>query len=223
MFGKKFEPDQARIEMVKTQLSRRGINDVRVLAAMGNIPRHFFVEDKLHYAAYNDKPLPIGAGQTISQPYIVALMSQALQLPATGQTSVLEIGTGSGYQAAVLSQIADNIYSVERISALAEQARVVLDQLNITNVKIKLADGGYGWPEYAPYDGIVVTAAAPDIPAPLIPQLKDGARLIVPVGSPGNQNLLSIQRQGNKVVQYQLAPVAFVPLRGEHGWQPDDV
>jgi protein-L-isoaspartate(D-aspartate) O-methyltransferase len=223
MFKDESEPGKARAKMVSKQLAGRGIKDPRVLAAMGNIPRHFFVEENLHYAAYKDKPLPIGGGQTISQPYIVALMSQALQLPATGNTSVLEVGTGSGYQSAILSQIADYVYSVERIEWLGRHARQVLQALNISNVAIKISDGGYGWPEHAPYDGILVTAAAPSIPTPLIPQLKDGARMIVPVGSPGNQHLLCVERKGDGFIQHQLAPVAFVPLRGEHGWQPDDL
>jgi protein-L-isoaspartate(D-aspartate) O-methyltransferase len=221
MFGKKFDPDRARAEMVANQLARRGIVDQRVLRAMGDIPRHFFVDEDLFDSAYGDRPLPIGAGQTISQPYIVAFMTQALQLPADGRGVALEIGTGSGYQAAILSQLAARVFSVERIAHLAERARQVLHHLNITNVTIKVDDGGYGWPEKGPYDGILVTAAAPELPRPLLTQLKDDGRLLAPIGPRGHQILLRIHRKGDRFIEERLAPVAFVPLLGEHGWQVD--
>jgi len=217
MFGKKFDPEQARAEMVSHQLARRNISDPRVLQAMGQIPRHCFVSPEQESSAYKDRPLAIGYGQTISQPYIVAFMTQELRLGP--DAVVLEIGTGSGYQAAVLSRLAAQVFTVERLAPLAERARQTFEALKISNIQVKVSDGGYGWPEYAPFDGIVVTAAAPEVPAPLTAQLKDGARLIVPVGPRGEQNLLCLQRHGNSIEKSVLAPVAFVPLLGEHGWQ----
>ncbi|MCB0210485.1 MAG: protein-L-isoaspartate(D-aspartate) O-methyltransferase [Anaerolineae bacterium] len=219
MFGKTPDLEDARAQMVEEQLIKRDIRDPRVLAAMRSIPRHRFVEEKLQKAAYRDRPLPIGYGQTISQPYMVAFMTQALNLPDDRPTSVLEIGTGSGYQAAILSQIATQVYSVERITPLAEKVKVLLPELGIHNVEIKITDGGYGWLEHAPYDGIIVTAAAPEIPAPLMTQLKDRAMLVVPVGPKQKQFLLRLQRQGDNIVEENLVPVAFVPLLGEHGWE----
>jgi protein-L-isoaspartate(D-aspartate) O-methyltransferase len=218
MFGRKSDPQAARAQMVQKQLVQRDIVDPHVLKAMGEVPRHQFVEPEQQEAAYADKPLPIGYGQTISQPYIVAFMTQALKLPPDEATTVLEIGTGSGYQAAILSRVAGRVFSVERLTPLAEQARERLWQLGISNVEIKVSDGGYGWPENGPYDGILVTAAAPEIPAPLLLQLKEGARLIVPVGPMGYQDLVCLQRRGEEWVKSSLAPVAFVPLLGEHGW-----
>lgn len=222
MFSESPELAQARAQMVAEQLIARNITDQRVIEAMNRIPRHAFVDKTLWDSAYHDGPLPIGYGQTISQPYIVAFMTQALRLPPDGQGIVLEIGTGSGYQAAVLSQLVKTVYSVERIEPLAKQAQNRLQQLGIDNVIIKVDDGGYGWPEYAPYDGIIATAAAPELPAPLIVQLKDGARLIVPVGPKRKQHLLELQRQGDRITRRALIPVAFVPLIGEHGWDEDN-
>ena len=219
MFGKTPNLEEARELMVAEQLVKRQISDPRVLAAMLTIPRHQFVEEKLWRSAYRDKPLPIGHGQTISQPYMVAFMTQALNLPDDRPTTVLEIGTGSGYQAAILSQLVNRVYSIERIEFLAERVKQLLPTLGIDNVEIKVGDGGYGWPEHAPYDGIMVTAAAPQIPAPLTAQLKDGAYLVVPVGPKQNQFLLRLQRQGNQIIEENLVPVAFVPLLGEHGWE----
>ena len=218
MFGKKLDLDEARALMVKKQLIARHITDLRVLKAMGEIPRHRFVEERFWSSAYDDGPIPIGYDQTISQPFIVALMTQALCLPQNRQTVVLEIGTGSGYQAAILSRLASKVYSVERIKALAQKVQSVLGELEIDNVEIKVGDGGYGWPEHSPYDGIIVTAAAPEIPAPLKAQLKDGAMLVAPVGPKRQQHLLRLQRQGDHIVEETLVPVAFVPLLGEHGW-----
>jgi len=209
---------EARAHMVKEQLENRYIYDSRILEAMGQIPRHQFVDEKYWVSAYRDGPLPIGHQQTISQPYIVAFMTQALQLPANKQGTVLEIGTGSGYQAAVLSQLAAKVYSIERIEALAQRARYILQALNIDNVEIRVSDGGYGWPEHAPYDGVIVTAAAPDIPAPLIDQLKDEGRLVAPVGPRKKQELVRLQWHGETLTRENLVPVAFVPLLGEHGW-----
>lgn len=218
MFGKKHSLDEARMLMVKKQLAARHISDSRILKAMGEIPRHRFVEEQFWPSAYDDSPVPIGYEQTISQPFIVAFMTQALCLPADRPTVVLEIGTGSGYQAAILSYLASKVYSVERIKPLAQRAQRVLEELDIDNVEIRVDDGGYGWQEHSPYDGIIVTAAAPEIPAPLKVQLKDGARLVAPIGPKKQQQLLRLQRQGDDIVQETLAPVAFVPLLGEHGW-----
>ncbi len=213
---------KARAQMVEQQLASRFITDSRVLEAMEQIPRHHFVDKELWNAAYKDRPLPIGYGQTISQPYIVAFMTQALQLPQEGQTVVLEIGTGSGYQAAILSRLATRVYSIERIEPLAQKARQRLEELGITNVHVEVRDGTKGWPEHAPYDGILVTAAAPEIPNPLTTQLKPHGRLVGPAGPRWQQQLVRLQRRGGKIEQEPLAPVAFVPLIGEHGWQEED-
>jgi len=209
---------RARAEMVKNQLQGRFINDQRLLDAMGTIPRHLFVPSHLWDDAYKDGPLPIGAEQTISQPYIVAFMTQALQLPADGQGVVLEIGTGSGYQAAILSQLAARVHTVECIESLAHRAKRCFEQLKLDNIELKVADGGYGWPEAGPYDAIIVTAAAPELPAPLTVQLKDGGYLLVPIGPRWQQELIRVQRQGDRLIEEKLVPVAFVPLVGEHGW-----
>jgi protein-L-isoaspartate(D-aspartate) O-methyltransferase len=218
MFGEKRTLAEARTQMVKNQLVRRNIKDPRVLQAMGEIPRHRFVEEKLWDSAYKDGPLPIGYGQTISQPYIVSFMTEALKLTADGQAVVLEIGTGSGYQAAILSRLAAKVYSVERIEALAKNAQHILRELEIHNVEIKVSDGGYGWTEHSPYDAIIVTAAAPEIPPPLTVQLKDEGILVAPIGPRYQQELIRLQRRGDQMVQERLVPVAFVPLLGEHGW-----
>jgi protein-L-isoaspartate(D-aspartate) O-methyltransferase len=189
---------------------------------MAEIPRHHFVDEDLWEHANKDGPLPIGHGQTISQPYIVAYMTQALQLPTEGETAVLEVGAGSGYQAAILSRLATKVYSIERIEALAEEARRRWAKLGINNVEIKVGDGGYGWIEHAPYDGIIVTAAAPEIPAPLIAQLKEEAKLVAPVGPRHQQELYRLHWHDNRLITERLAPVAFVPLIGEHGWAEDE-
>jgi protein-L-isoaspartate(D-aspartate) O-methyltransferase len=222
MFHKKLTLDEARALMVEKQLAARSIKDLRVLEAMREIPRHLFVDEDLWDAAYRDSPLVIGYGQTISQPYIVAFMTQSLRLPEDGQAVVLEIGTGSGYQAAILSRLAAKVYSVERIEPLAKNALRVLEELDIHNVEIKVGDGGYGWVEHSPYDGIIATAAAPEIPRPLIDQLKEGGNLVAPVGPKWQQELIRLQWQDNKIVTERLAPVAFVPLIGEHGWAEEE-
>lgn len=213
---------QARASMVQEQLAGRNIRDPRVLEAMNRIPRHLFVDKQLWDSAYADGPLPIGYSQTISQPYMVAFMTQALQLPPDGQAVVLEIGTGSGYQTAILSQLVTKVYTIERLEPLAHRAQHCLNLLGIDNVEIKVSDGGYGWPEHAPYDGIIATAAAPEMPAPLMVQLQDKARLIAPIGPKGKQQLIELQREGDKIRQRSLIPVAFVPLIGEHGWEEDE-
>lgn len=206
-----------REQMVESQLARRGIKDKRVLDAMRQVPRHLFIPDDMRGLAYCDGPLPIGQGQTISQPYIVALMTELLEL--TGQEKVLELGTGSGYQAAILSHLAHQVYSVERHATLAQQAEKVLAQLGYTNVVIKVGDGTLGWPEYSPYEAIIVTAGAPDVPHPLTEQLADGGRLVAPVGSQWSQVLVKVRRQGDLLTRERLTPVAFVPLVGEYGWK----
>lgn len=223
MLGKKPSLAKAQARMVEKQLAARYITDPRVLQVMAEIPRHIFVTEELWGQAYKDTPLPIGHGQTISQPYMVAFMTEALQLPPDGQAIVLEIGTGSGYQAAILSRMVAKVYSIERIPELAELARQTLNSLDIDNVEIKVDDGGYGWPEHAPYDGIIVTAAAPEVPAPLPTQLAEGAMLVIPTGPRRQQQeLLRLQRRGGQIIEEKLAPVAFVPLIGEHGWEADE-
>ena len=210
----------ARERMVTDQLIPRGINDEHVLSAMRTIPRHVFIPNDLHYLAYADAPLPIGHRQTISQPYIVALMTQLLRLK--GEERVLEIGTGSGYQAAILSHIAAQVYTVERISELAETASQVFEKLGLSNIKIFERDGSAGLPEYAPFDAIMVTAAAPKVPAPLKEQLDEGGRLVLPVGSRDGQILERWRKSGTEMEREHIAPVAFVPLLGDFGWGPDE-
>ena len=205
--------------MVDTQIRSRGIKDTRVLKAMETIPRHLFVEEALMDQAYNDNPLPIGERQTISQPYIVALMTEALEL--TEKEKVLEIGTGSGYQTALLAQLADRVCSIERIASLANRARKLLDYLHAYNVAIRVGDGTYGWKEESPFDAILVTAGAPKIPAVLVEQLTIGGRLIIPVGDRHTQTLTKATRLSEKigdVKKEELGGCRFVDLIGEYGW-----
>ncbi len=202
---------RARRDMVEHQLAARDIRDPRVLAAMGRVPRHLFVPSGYLHAAYGDHPLPIEEGQTISQPYVVALMSQLLEL--TGAERVLEVGTGSGYQAAVLAELAKEIYTIEILPRLAETARARLKRLGYASVIVRAGDGYQGWPEAAPFDAVIVTAAASDIPAPLIAQLKEGGRLVIPVGpSPVAQELLQCRKSQGQLLKQVIAPVRFVPL-----------
>ena len=205
--------------MVDTQIRARGVSDQRVLTAMEKIPRHLFVDEGLIDQAYNDNPLPIESRQTISQPYIVALMSEAMAL--TGREKVLEIGTGSGYQTAILAELAERVFSIERIAALATGARRVLDALNDYNVAIRVGDGTYGWREESPFEAIMVTAGAPRIPKLLIEQLAVGGRLVVPVGNRNSQALLKLTRLSEDpedLKQEDLGGCRFVDLIGEHGW-----
>jgi len=202
--------------MVEEQLRSRDITDERVLAVMAEVPRHNFVDDAMQGRAYGDHPLPIGAGQTISQPYIVAYMTQALQL--TGVEKVLEIGTGSGYQAAVLSRLCSQVYTIERINSLLAGARKVFDKLHYYNIRAKLDDGTIGWPENAPYDANIVTAGGPGVPEPLIEQLADPGRLIIPVGNQHVQELQLLEKKEGQIEVMSLASVRFVDLVGEHGW-----
>ncbi len=209
-----------RMRMVDTQLRSRGIKDRRVLKAMEKIPRHLFVDEALQDQAYNDSPLPIAENQTISQPYMVALMTEALGLK--GGEKVLEIGTGSGYQTAVLAELADRVFSVERIASLASRARKILDSLNYFNVAIRVGDGTYGWREEAPFDGIIVTAGAPEVPKTLVEQLAVGGRLVIPVGGRYSQNLMRITRMSegpDDIETENLGGCRFVDLIGEHGWK----
>ena len=205
-----------RQHMVDEQLIRRHIRDGRVLEAMRTIPRHLFVPEEQQHLAYIDAPLPIGNGQTISQPYIVALMTELLRLKENA--CVLEIGTGSGYQAAILSQLAEKVYSVERIEALAERARVVFAVLGIDKVSVVKGDGTEGVVLYKPNNCIIVTAAAPEVPKPLERQLAPEGRLVLPVGSRIGQVLEVWHRRGDELICEKMAPVAFVPLIGKHGW-----
>jgi protein-L-isoaspartate(D-aspartate) O-methyltransferase len=205
--------------MVETQIEARGISDARVLRTMGVIPRHLFVDEGLIEQAYNDSPLPIGEHQTISQPYIVALMTQALELK--GRERVLEIGTGCGYQTAVLASLADRVFSVERIASLAASARKILDKLNFYNVAIRVGDGSYGWREEAPFDAIITTAGAPEIPQYLVEQLAAGGRMVVPVGGRDVQTLYKLTRSAEnpqEIKKEDLGGCRFVSLIGESGW-----
>lgn len=207
-----------RRQMVETQLVPRGIHDELVLAAFEKVPRHRFVPGELLETAYGDYPLPIGEGQTISQPYIVALMTEVLQLKR--KESVLEVGTGSGYQAAILAEIAEEVYSVERFQKLAKRAKGVLEKLGYGNVKVKVGDGTLGWEEFAPYDGIIVTAGAPHAPHPLVDQLKEGGRMVVPIGGGFSQMLTLVEKTGGgKVSSQNICGCVFVPLIGEEGWK----
>jgi protein-L-isoaspartate(D-aspartate) O-methyltransferase len=209
----------ARQRMVEEQLRGRDITDARVLAAMIAVPRHLFVPVDMRSFAYSDGPLPIGQGQTISQPYIVALMTQLLELQ--GAETVLEVGTGSGYQAAVLSHLAEQVYTVERSGELADLAREVLESLGTKNVIVRQGDGSGGLPEFAPFHGVIVTAAAPKVPRPLLDQLTSDGRLVLPVGGRDGQVLERWRRDRDEFHVERVAPVAFVPLIGAHGW-PDD-
>ncbi|PIE68860.1 MAG: protein-L-isoaspartate O-methyltransferase [Deltaproteobacteria bacterium] len=202
--------------MVEEQLMARGISDDRVLQAFLEVPRHLFVEDAMQARAYGDYPLPIGSGQTISQPYIVAVMTQALQLQ--GGECVLEIGTGSGYQAAILSKLAAKVYTIERIDGLLGRARRVFDRLRCHNIVSRIDDGTTGWADEAPFDAVLVTAGGPKIPAPLLEQLADPGRLIMPVGGQDVQELTLTEMAAGERTTRPLEQVRFVNLIGTHGW-----
>ena len=202
--------------MVAQQLARRGIRDPRVLEAFRLVPRHLFVGASRRNGAYADHPLPIGEGQTISQPYMVALMTQCLALE--GSERVLEIGTGCGYQAAILARLAAEVVTVERIAPLSEKAEALLGRLGYTNVRFVVGDGTRGFPPSAPYGGIVVTAGSPKIPEPLTEQLVEGGRLVIPVGGRWAQELLVVRREGAALAEQRVCGCVFVPLVGEHGW-----
>ncbi|MEK6678914.1 MAG: protein-L-isoaspartate(D-aspartate) O-methyltransferase [Nitrospirota bacterium] len=208
--------DAARNRMVDDQLIPRGISEPRVLSAMRKVPRHLFVEEALQDRAYGDYALPIGEKQTISQPFMVALMTEALEL--SGSEIVLEIGTGSGYQAAILAELSRQVYSIERIPSLALRAKKVIEDLGYKNVDIKIYDGTLGWEEKAPFDCIIVTASAPDIPKSLTDQLKLGGRLVIPVGTRHFQTLIKVVKKKAGLVKMPLTECVFVPLIGTYGW-----
>jgi protein-L-isoaspartate(D-aspartate) O-methyltransferase len=203
---------EERAHMVARQIKSRGIKDERVLDAISKVPRHEFVPFHLKSIAYTDSPLPIGEGQTISQPYIVALMTELVDLDKNDR--VLEIGTGSGYQAAVLAELAREVYTVEIVESLAVRASALLERLNYDNVTVKYGDGFVGWKEYAPFDAIVVTAAPSKVPQPLIEQLAEGGRLVIPVGTHW-QELKLLVKTGGKIITTNIIPVRFVPMTGE--------
>jgi protein-L-isoaspartate(D-aspartate) O-methyltransferase len=212
--------DVARKRMVENQVVGRGIRDRRVIDAMLKIPRHLFVEEAMAAQAYNDNPLPIGERQTISQPYMVALMTELLELK--GKERVLEIGTGSGYQAAVLAVLADRVYTMERIRPLAMRARKVLDSLGLLNVNIKIDDGTCGWEDEAPFDAIIVTAGAPEIPDALVTQLAPGGCLVLPVGNQVSQTLVRVRKGEDGTISVeQSIGCRFVKLIGKHGWEAE--
>lgn len=209
-----------RQAMVRDQLERRNITDVRVLQAMRDIPRHLFVPPAWRSEAYSDRPLPIGESQTISQPYMVAVMLQ--QLALQGDERVLEIGTGSGYQTAVLSRLVTQVYSIEYFPALADSARQVLQRLRVTNVRIMVGDGGLGWQQHAPYQGIIVAAAAPQPPPSLLAQLAEGGHLVIPVGSTARQELVVMTKKATEYRKQRGVSCRFVPLLGQEGWNALD-
>jgi protein-L-isoaspartate(D-aspartate) O-methyltransferase len=213
---------QARRLMVKEQLTARGrdITNSRVLAAMGKVPRHEFVPERLRSRAYQDSPLPIGHDQTISQPFIVAFMTESLQPRPSDR--VLEIGTGSGYQAAVLAELVAEVYTIEIIKELADRAAADLKRLGYTNVQVRAGDGYQGWPQAAPFDAIIVTCAPNKVPQPLVDQLKTGGRMIIPVGVSWNQELVLLHKRDGKLEQQTVLPVRFVPMTGEAEQKPED-
>lgn len=206
-----------RKEMTRRQIAARGLRDPRLLAAFESVPRHLFVPEEYRQRSYADGPLQIGYGQTISQPYIVALMTHLLEL--TGRERVLEVGTGSGYQAAILSRLAAEVHTVEIVPELFAQAERTLSELGCANVHCHLADGSLGWTAAAPYDGILVTAAAPSAPRALLDQLAEGGRLVLPVGGLGYQELEIWRKENEEFKRKSSLGVAFVPLRGEYGWK----
>jgi len=207
-----------RQRMIETQLLPRGIKDPRVIAAMRKVPRHLFLDEALWPEAYEDHPVPIGEKQTISQPFIVAIMTEALKL--SGTEKILEIGTGSGYQAAVLAELAEQVYSIERLPSIAKRARRILDELRYANIVITIGDGTLGWKEYSPYDGIIVTAASPYPPKTLLEQLKVGGRLIIPIGDEFTQDLTLYIRDSDKDYSKEsYGGCRFVKLIGEQGWR----
>jgi len=206
-----------RNRMVDEQLLARGIKDYRVLSAMRKVPRHLFVDEELRGQAYGDYALPIGEGQTISQPYMVGVMTEALELK--GDERVLEIGTGSGYQTAILAELAWYVYSVERLPSLAIRAKRLLEDLGYFNISITVSNGTLGWKEESPFEGIIVTAGAPEIPDSLLEQLSDGGRMIIPVGDRYSQVLTRVVKRSGKVLTTPLFPCVFVPLIGEFGWE----
>ncbi len=211
---------ELREQMVKTQLIPRGIGNPRVLDAMRRVPRHLFVDNSIAHKTYEDSALPIGRGQTISQPYMVALMTELLALH--GDEKVLEIGTGSGYQTAILAELSREVYTIERVGPLAENARRRFQALSYENIRVRTGDGTLGWPEEAPFDRIIITASSPDVPPPLIDQMAIDGILVVPVGSRSSQRLLKITKTKDGISTEYHEPCVFVPLIGEYGWENAD-
>ena len=207
-----------RESMVRHQIASRGVQDPHVLSAMRRVPRHEFVPENVRSAAYDDRPLPIGEGQTISQPYIVALMTEVLELNPDDR--VLEIGTGSGYQAAVLAELTDRVYTIEIIESLGLRAQKTFRRLGYDHIRVKIGDGYLGWEEYAPFDAIIVTCAPEQIPQPLVDQLAEGGRMVIPVGPRHAQELVLVVKEGGRIRQQDIIPVLFVPMTGEHTSPP---
>jgi protein-L-isoaspartate(D-aspartate) O-methyltransferase len=205
--------------MVESQIVERGIRDKRVIEVMKKVPRHLFVPEDIIESAYDDRALPIGHGQTISQPYIVALMTELLELK--GDNKVLEIGTGSGYQAAILAELVKEVYTIERVEPLAEEAKRRFEKLGLKNIKVYVKDGTEGLPDESPFDKIIITAATPDIPQPLVEQLKEGGIIVAPVGERYSQYMLKAIKKGKELERSYLIPVAFVPLIGRYGWKEE--
>ncbi len=203
--------------MVNEQIIARGVKDPRVIDAMLKVPRHMFVEKTYYHQAYNDYPLPIGFGQTISQPYMVAAMTELLELK--GNESVLEIGTGSGYQSAILALLSARVYTIERISELSFRARKILSELGFKNINFLVGDGSLGWQDFAPYDAIIVTAGAPELPRQLVNQLTDKGRMVIPLGGEYFQTLNVIKKHRGSILRKELFECTFVPLLGKEGWQ----
>ncbi len=212
-------PKLSREDMVLTQLERRGIRNPRVLDAMRKVKRHEYVEPAFRDRAYEDTPLPIEEGQTISQPYMVGRMTALLEIQPTDR--VLEVGTGSGYQTAILAELASKVFSIERHLRLLLRARTILEQQGYRNVVLRHGDGTIGWSEFAPYDKILITAAAPSFPRTLFGQLRDGGMMIFPMGEKQSQSLLLVERHGDEAVMHEAGTVSFVPLIGREGWQND--
>ena len=212
--------EKARIQMVEEQLLSRGVKDPRVTEAMKNVPRHLFVEEVLWERAYEDHPLPIGEGQTISQPYMVGAMTQALALK--GKEKILEIGTGSGYQTAILAELAEQVFTIERIESLSKEAEGILHQLGYQNIVFRVGDGCLGWREQAPFDGILVTAGAPTVLETLFEQVKDGGRMVIPIGQSKSQELILVQKKGDKMKKKTLCGCVFVPLIGRGAWGEEE-
>ncbi len=206
-----------RERMVEEDIVKRGVKDTRVIQAMKKVPRHLFIDKTYYHQAYNDYPLPIGQSQTISQPYMVASMTELLELK--GDERVLEIGTGSGYQTAILALLCSKVYSVERISELTRKARLTLKQLGFSNINLIVRDGSLGWPEFAPYNGIIVTAGAPEIPDALIEQLANNGRMAIPVGNETCQTLNYVEKHKGRIYRKEFFGCTFVPLVGKGGWK----
>jgi protein-L-isoaspartate(D-aspartate) O-methyltransferase len=211
------EYNKLRSEMVRQQLIPRGITDKRVLEAFLKVPRHLFIPEAMRDSAYEDNALPIGHSQTISQPYMVAVMTEKLALK--GEEKVLEIGTGSGYQAAILAKLCKKVYSIERVESLSRQAEKIIKELNYSNIEFIIGDGTLGYEKESPYDAIIVTAGCREIPRPLLDQLKDGGRLVIPLGEFFQQILTTVVKKGEKLITEESVPCVFVPLIGEFGWK----